>query len=136
MKKIKFLIVFTIAFAANISPVDAQSETKCSIEVSGNENCFFYSTANNNNFTMSYTTNYKIPVKNFLPGVNFPVKTYFWSANLACSPRGSNILDVRLKDTYGRNIYLASGTYKNMKFNLKSVAEIWTRAICKKFTNG
>lgn len=136
MKIFKFLMISSIIFVSLVSSVEAQSETKCSVDASGDENCFYYSTSNGNNFIMSYTTNYKTPVKNFMPGVNFPVKTYFWSANLSCSPRNSNVLEVRLKDTYTRNISLAAGTFKNLKFALKGTAEIWTRAICKKFTNG
>ena len=139
MKFIKFLSIFISTFSLLVvsNVASAKSVTNCSMDSKGNENCFYYYTVNSNQFNFESTTKYKVPVKDFsaIRGI-FPVKTHIWSAIAVCSPRKTTVTDVKLIDSYGRPISLKPGTHSNLKFNVKNAAEILTRALCKKFTNG
>ena len=139
MKPVKCLSILALTFSlVGVSnQASAKSVTNCSMDSKGNESCLYYSTSNSNQFKFEVTTKYKVPVENFgaVRGI-FPVKIHVYSANSSCSPRKTTVTDVKLNDAYGRPISLQPGTYSNFKFSVKSAAEIITRALCKKFTNG
>jgi hypothetical protein len=139
MKPVKSLsiLIATFLLIGVSNEASAESFTNCSLDSKGDESCLYYSTNNSNQFKFDVTTKYKTPVKNFgaVRGI-FPVKIHVYSANSSCSPRKTTVTDVKLNDAYGRPISLQPGTYSNLKFSVKSAAEIITRALCKKFTNG